>query len=101
MIRCLIILLRMNEAVSEAAQLPTDKPATRVAARQIVVWILAVLAIAVGAYFGVRHWNFAMSHEETDDAQVEGHISPVLPRVPGYVARVLVDDNQRVAAGQP
>ena len=100
MIRCLIILLRMNEAVSETAQLPTEKPASRVAARQIVVWILAVLAIAVGAYFGVSHWNFAMSHEETDDAQIEGHISPVLPRVPGYVARVLVDDNQRVAAGQ-
>jgi membrane fusion protein (multidrug efflux system) len=32
---------------------------------------------------------------------VEGDISPVLPRTSGYVARVLVADNERVAAGQP
>ena len=48
----------------------------------------------------MRHWQFSAAHEETDDAQVEGHISPVLPRVSGYVARVLVADNQRVDAGQ-
>jgi membrane fusion protein (multidrug efflux system) len=41
-----------------------------------------------------------MAHEETDDAQVEGHISPVLPRVSGYVAKVLVVDNQRVNPGE-
>jgi membrane fusion protein (multidrug efflux system) len=42
-----------------------------------------------------------MAHEETDDAQVEGDISPVLPRVSGYVTQVLVVDNQRVVPASP
>jgi membrane fusion protein (multidrug efflux system) len=55
----------------------------------------------VGLYFGIRHISYVLAHEETDDAQVEGHVSPVLPRVSGYVTRVLVDDNQHVNAGDP
>jgi membrane fusion protein (multidrug efflux system) len=49
---------------------------------------------------GFRYLRFVFSHEETDDAQVEGDISPVLPRVAGYVSRVLVRDNERVTAGE-
>ncbi len=56
--------------------------------------------MVVGGYFGLRHFLFVLAHEETDDAQIEGHISPVLPRISGYVTQVLVKDNERVAAGQ-
>lgn len=63
--------------------------------------VVGSLALAAAVYFGWEHLRFALAHEETDDAQVEGDISPVLPRVSGYVTRVLVRDNQRVAAGQP
>jgi membrane fusion protein (multidrug efflux system) len=55
----------------------------------------------VGAYFGSRHLVYSLAHQETDDAQVEGDISPVLPRISGYVGKVLVRDNARVAAGDP
>ena len=61
---------------------------------------VAGAALAAGAVIGLRHWTYFRAHEETDDAQVSGHISPVLPRVPGYVAKVLVRDNQHVDAGQ-
>jgi len=37
--------------------------------------------------------------ETTDDAQVEGHVANVAPRVSGQVKRVLVKDNQQVQAG--
>jgi len=37
--------------------------------------------------------------ESTDDAQVDGYIFPVSARVPGYVTRVVVDNNQFVEAG--
>ena len=67
--------------------------------RPILIGILA-LFVVVGGYFGFRHYLFVRAHEETDDAQVDGDISPVLPRVSGYVAQVLVKDNERVAAGQ-
>jgi len=36
----------------------------------------------------------------TDDAQVDGHVTPMSSKVYGKVARVLVDDNEHVNAGQ-
>jgi len=38
--------------------------------------------------------------ESTDDAQVDGHITPMASKVYGRVAQVLVDDNEPVKAGQ-
>ena len=64
--------------------------------------ILAVVAIAsiAAVAWGLRALAFARTHQSTDDAQVEGHIIPVLARVEGYVREVLVAENQRVEAGQ-
>lgn len=60
--------------------------------------ILTTLAIA-GAAFGIYKYIHGQHHEETDDAQVETNINPIIPKVSGYVTRVLVDDNQIVKAG--
>jgi len=60
--------------------------------------ILAILVIGGGA-FGISKYIHAMHHEETDDAQVDANISPVIPRVPGYVMEVRVKDNQEVKKG--
>src|SRR5450631_2397144 len=90
----------MPKALPEATPAPVKKPRSGAVSRQVVVGVLGAVAAAVGLFYGVARWNFAMSHEETDDAQAEGHISPVLPRVSGYVLKVLVADNQRVAQGQ-
>ena len=49
--------------------------------------------------FGVRKWWFGRSHVSTDNAQVDGHIVPVLPKVGGYVVEVRVDENRSVKAG--
>ena len=40
------------------------------------------------------------NRESTDDAQIEGHITPIASKIYGRVAKVLVDDNQAVKAGQ-
>jgi membrane fusion protein (multidrug efflux system) len=56
--------------------------------------------VAVGAIFGVRAYIFGMHHIETDDAQLEANISPVLPRISGYVNDIHFDDNQRVKKGE-
>jgi membrane fusion protein (multidrug efflux system) len=53
-----------------------------------------VLAGAVGLI--VYYYN----RESTDDAQVDGHITPMASKVYGRVAQVLVEDNQAVKAGQ-
>ncbi len=90
----------MPTALPEAAPEPVKKPKSGAVTRQAVVGTAAAVVAILGILYGISRWNFAMSHEETDDAQVEGHISPVLPRVPGYVSQVLVVDNQRVEQGQ-
>jgi membrane fusion protein, multidrug efflux system len=63
-----------------------------------VLPILGVLLLALLGYFGWRWWE-GRNWEETDNAQVEGHVTPVLPRVGGYVAQVRVEENQPVKAG--
>ncbi|HEY3937544.1 MAG TPA: HlyD family secretion protein [Bryobacteraceae bacterium] len=53
--------------------------------------VAAIAAIPVYAYYSVR--------ESTDDAQVDGHVIPISPRINGNVIEVLVNDNQTVKAG--
>jgi membrane fusion protein (multidrug efflux system) len=52
------------------------------------------LALIVGLFVYYHH------RETTDDAQVDGHITPIASKVYGRVAQVLVEDNQPVKAGQ-
>jgi membrane fusion protein (multidrug efflux system) len=64
-----------------------------------VRWLLmgggAVVVAAIVGLFIYFH-----NRETTDDAQVDGHITPMASKVYGRVAQVLVDDNQAVRAGQ-
>src|ERR1044071_90026 len=59
---------------------------------------LAALVIA-GGTFGFTKYIHALHHEETDDAQVDANISPVIPRIAGYVTEIRVKDNQKVKKG--
>jgi membrane fusion protein (multidrug efflux system) len=61
--------------------------------------IILVIIVILGGWFGISKYLHALHHEETDDAQVEANISPVIPRVAGYVTAVRVKDNQRVKKG--
>ena len=64
----------------------------------IFIVILALLVIG-GTWFGISKYIHSQHHEDTDDAQVSSDISPVIPRVAGYVTNVRVKDNQRVKKG--
>jgi len=61
--------------------------------------IITAVLIAAGIY-GWTKISYAIAHETTDDAQVETQISPVLPRVSGYVKLIDVKDYDSVKAGQ-
>ena len=67
--------------------------------RSKVFLIVLILLVLGGAAFGISKYNHAQHHEETDNAHVEANISPVIPRVGGYIADVRVKDNQRVKKG--
>ena len=55
----------------------------------------AILAVGLLLTLGYYH-----NRQSTDDAQVDGHIVMLAPKVSGNVAEVLVNDNQVVKAGQ-
>jgi membrane fusion protein (multidrug efflux system) len=64
------------------------------------VFLIILIALVLGGgWFGISKWNHAQHHMETDDAQVEANISPIIPRVSGYVKEVRVSDNQKVKEG--
>ena len=62
---------------------------------------LAVLAATLfaGAY-GWHWWHTSRFLEDTDDAYVGGDVTVVGTKIPGFVAKVLVTDNQAVHAGE-
>jgi membrane fusion protein (multidrug efflux system) len=62
------------------------------------VIVLAALVIGGGA-FGITKYIHGQHHEETDNAQIDANVSPVIPRVSGYVKEVRVKDNQYVKKG--
>ena len=67
--------------------------------RSKVFLIVLILMIIAGGWFGISKYTYAEHHEETDDAQIEADIIPVIPRVSGYVKEVMVKDNQQVHKG--
>ena len=68
--------------------------------RKKMVFPIILGLVLVGALiFTVKEYVFLQSHAETDDAQVDGDISPVIARVSGYVQEIRFKDNQYVHAG--
>jgi membrane fusion protein, multidrug efflux system len=60
--------------------------------------VLLVAALCLAGWIGYKFW-WGLSHVTTDNAQIEGHIVPVSPRVGGFVVEVKVADHQAVQAG--
>lgn len=67
--------------------------------RSKVFLIILIALVVAGVWFGISKWHHAQLHSETDDAQVEANISPIIPRISGYVKEIRVSDNQLVKKG--
>jgi len=62
--------------------------------------IILGLVLAVAIFYGWKKISYSISHESTDNAQVETLLVPVLPRVSGYVKEIAVRDFDSVKTGQ-
>jgi membrane fusion protein (multidrug efflux system) len=66
-------------------------------------WWLAVLAAGLltlsAAWYGEQWWTYGRFIETTDDAYAGGDVTQIAPHVAGFVGKILVADNQHVAAG--
>ena len=84
---------------SEASRL-VPQPARKTArTRKFLVAVLGVAVFAALLVVGIPWVREMLNTVSTDDAYVNGHVTFVAARVRGQVARVLVDDNNRVHKG--
>jgi len=67
--------------------------------KKIIIGVVAVIVV-IGLVWAVKTFIYSRGHETTDNAQVDGHIVPVLAKVGGYVTAVLVQDNDSVSTAQ-
>jgi len=68
--------------------------------KNIVVPIILGVLLVIGIIFGITEWNYYSKHVDTDDAQIDGDISPVVARVGGYVKDINFEENTHVTEGQ-
>ncbi|MPS68929.1 HlyD family secretion protein [Novosphingobium aerophilum] len=67
--------------------------------RAILIGVAIAALLAAGLWYW-RHKTYGQYFEETDDAQIRADAVAIAPKVGGYVAAVLVGDNQDVTQGQ-
>lgn len=60
--------------------------------------IISALVI-LGITYGTFKYMHSLAHEETDDAQIEKKMNPIIPRVSGYINKVYIKDNDFVKKG--
>jgi membrane fusion protein (multidrug efflux system) len=78
--------------VEPDAEPEIEQPSSR--RRGIVIAVVVVVALVAAGF-----WWRSTYTVDTDDAQVNGHLIQVSARVTGQVAKVYVDENQVVKAG--
>jgi membrane fusion protein (multidrug efflux system) len=61
--------------------------------------IILVALVVLGGTYGTFKYMHSLAHEETDDAQIEKKMNPIIPRVSGYVDKVYIKDNDFVKKG--
>jgi membrane fusion protein, multidrug efflux system len=63
-------------------------------------FVLVILLLLVAAAVAIPGWSYLSSYEDTDDAQIDGHIIAVSSRINGTIEDVYVIDTQPVIKGQ-
>ena len=74
---------------------------TRARLKWLAYATLGGIIAFVGARYGYEYWSVGRFIESTDDAYAGGNVTPISPHVAGFVAQILVGDNEYVRAGQP
>jgi len=68
--------------------------------KQKILFLLAILLLAVGGYFGVQWVYFRWHYVSTDDAQVKGNLVNLSAKISARIERMLVEEGDLVQAGK-
>lgn len=74
---------------------PLDQATKR---RRIILTSVVVCVLLIG---GVLWYLHSLTYEDTDDAQIDGHLNAIAARVSGTITKVYAENEQPVQAGQP
>ena len=95
---------QMNPSLSAPAQPTPEKKNNGEPLQKLnspfFIWFAAA-ALAVLLFFGLKLLVDSLTHEDTDDAFIAGHIVSIAPRIAGQVSLVYVLDNQMVRSNDP
>src|SRR6202789_3440335 len=85
-----------RSAKEEKSAKGTEEQGNR--SRMLAIFVAVLVLAAIG---GLLYWLHARHYEDTDDAQIDGNLSPIGTRVDGTIVNVYVQNNQRVKVGDP
>ncbi len=74
-----------------------DGAPPRIKKRRLI--LIGLLLVAIGGIAPFA-WSYLQSYESTDDAQIDGHIDPLSPRIDGTVIAVHAEDDDRIRKGE-
>ena len=77
------------------AAAPTKPNSSRGSSRVYIIAAVIVLAVIGGTYLFRTQGEIS-----TNDAQIDGRLVPVAPKVSGYISQLLVEDNRAVTKGE-
>jgi membrane fusion protein (multidrug efflux system) len=86
-----------TDARTSTTQLTSTRPP--LAWRRWLLLVGTAIAVAASGYALFPLLLKSLNTVSTDDAYINGHVTFIAPRIAGHVTEVLVDNNQRVKAG--
>jgi membrane fusion protein (multidrug efflux system) len=89
-----------NIAIERRAIAPVAQIGPQIGRRTLLLCALGIALAVAGGWYGYGWWTVGRFIESTDDAYAGGNVTEISPHVAGFVAQILVADNQNVHAGQ-
>ncbi|KQN82115.1 multidrug ABC transporter permease [Sphingomonas sp. Leaf67] len=91
-----------QQPIAVAADEPESAKPTRKNGRaKLILIVVLLVALVAGIWWYIGYQDHGKYLQDTNDATVQADMVTIAPRVSGYVAEVLVAENQDVRAGQP
>jgi membrane fusion protein (multidrug efflux system) len=89
-----------KEIAEDLPKVPVNQTRKALSPKRLALAGVALAVLAGVGWYGHDWWITGRFIESTDDAYVGGNITAIAPHVGGFIAEVLVTDNQLVKAGQ-
>ncbi len=88
------------DALTDQSFKTAAKTRQRPSFKRLALVALAGAAVIGTSWYGYTWWTTGRFIESTDDAYVGGNVTAISPHIAGFVAEILVADNQRVPPGR-